>query len=310
MCGIVGYVGFRPAAPILLGGLERLEYRGYDSAGIAVLNGEGEVFVEKVAGKLDSLVSLARERLPEGHVGIAHTRWATHGKPTVSNAHPHLDCRGEVIVIHNGIVENYRSLKEKLLARGHKLASETDSEVIAHLVEERSAQNTHLEEAVREALVEVEGAYAILVTSVREPDKIVAARAGNAGGIVVGYSEGEMYLASDLSAIVPYTQRAVFLENGDLAAVGPWGARYFNKRGEGLDREPKRVSHAEVSVAKEGYKHFMLKEIMEQPRALTSALRGRLGFDPPEIFLEQFPFSQSDLAKIDRVVLVGMGTSL
>ena len=309
MCGIVGYVGFRQAVPILLGGLERLEYRGYDSAGIAVLDGRGKVSVEKVAGKPSSLVSTAKEKLPEGTVGIAHTRWATHGKPTISNAQPHLDCRGEIIVIHNGIVENYRNLKERLSAGGHHLASETDSEVIAHLVEERLAGANCLEEATREALAEIQGTYAILIASAREPDKIVAARSGNSG-VVVGYSEGEMYLASDLSAIVPYTQKVVYLENGDLAAVEASGARYFDKKGKRLDREPKQVSTGGMAVAKDGYKHFTLKEIMEQPQAITNVLRGRLGFDPPEIFLEQVPFSRRDLAKINRVVLMGMGTSL
>jgi len=310
MCGIVGYVGTRPAAPILFDGLARLEYRGYDSAGIAVLDGEGELFVEKAAGKLDALVASARGRVPEGHVGMAHTRWATHGRPTASNAHPHLDCSGDFLVIHNGIVENYRLLKDRLLSRGHTFSSETDSETIAHLIEENSANGGDLEKVVRNSLGEIEGAYSILIMSVREPEKIVAARVGNAGGIVVGYGEGEMYLASDLPAIMPYIRRAVYLENGDVAAISPSGARYFDQQGKELAREPQPISQSEVTVAKGGYKHFMLKEIMEQPQAVTNTLRGRLGFDPPEITLEQMPFSQHDLSKISRVVLVGMGTSL
>ncbi|MEE9248909.1 MAG: glutamine--fructose-6-phosphate transaminase (isomerizing) [Dehalococcoidia bacterium] len=310
MCGIVGYVGDRPAGPILFDALQRLEYRGYDSAGIAVLDGEGGVFLEKAAGRLSTLVKAAGDRMPQGTIGIAHTRWATHGKPTVTNAHPHVDCHGDYLVIHNGIVENYRSIKDALVARGHTLSSDTDTEIIAHLVEESSARGNGLEEAVRESLGAIEGAYSILVMSVSEPEKIVAARVGNAGGIVVGYGEGEMYLASDLPAIVPYTHKAVFLENGDLATIGPQGVRYFDRNGHGLDRQPILISYGDVAVAKGGYKHFMLKEIMEQSQAVTNTLRGRLSFDPPEISLEEVPFSQRELADIRRVVLVGMGTSL
>lgn len=310
MCGIVGYVGSRPAGPILFDALQRLEYRGYDSAGIAVLDGEGGVFLEKAAGRLSTLVKAAGDRVPQGTIGIAHTRWATHGKPTFANAHPHIDCHGDYLVIHNGIVENYRPIKDDLVARGHTFSSDTDTEIIAHLVEESSARGNGLEEAVRESLGAIEGAYSILVMSVSEPEKIVAARVGNAGGIVVGYGEGEMFLASDLPAIVPYTHKVAFLEKGDLATIGPQGAQYFDSNGRGLDRQPILISYGDVAVAKDGYKHFMLKEIMEQSQAVTNTLRGRLSFDPPEISLEEVPFSQRELADIRRVVLVGMGTSL
>ncbi|MFQ5933685.1 MAG: glutamine--fructose-6-phosphate transaminase (isomerizing) [Dehalococcoidia bacterium] len=310
MCGIVGYVGSKPAASVLFEGLRRLEYRGYDSSGIAVLNGEGEFFVEKAAGKLSSLISAVGDRVPDGRVGIGHTRWATHGKPTASNAHPHLDCHGEIAVIHNGIVENYRPLKKRLLGKGHVLTSDTDTEVIAHMVEEHCARGDGLQEAVGKSLSAMEGAYSLLVMSTREPDKIVAARVGNAGGIVVGYGEKEVYLASDLPAIAPYTNRAVFLENGDIVSVSPEGARYFNKGGEETARKPRPISHEEVAVAKGGYKHFMLKEIMEQSQAITNVLRERVTFDPPEIALQEMPFSNRDLAGVRRVVLVGMGTSL
>ena len=310
MCGIVGYVGNRPAPPILFSGLERLEYRGYDSAGIAVLDGGEQVVVEKTAGKLSALKSATEGKLPDGHVGIAHTRWATHGRPTDANAHPHSDCKGQIVVVHNGIVENYRDVKQRLVSNGHTLDSETDTEVIAHLIEEYSTNGTGLEEAVRKALGDIHGAYSILVISTQEPNKIVAARVGNAGGIVVGYGDNEMFLASDLPAIVPYTQNAVFLENGDLASADEAGVRYFSRDGEELTRQPKRISQGDVAVAKGEYKHFMLKEIMEQPETVTNALRGRVAFDPPEILLEQMPFSNSDLRSIKRVVLVGMGTSL
>ncbi len=310
MCGIVGYVGNGPASPILFSGLERLEYRGYDSAGIAVLDGGEQVVMEKAAGKLSALKAAIQGNLPDGHVGIAHTRWATHGRPTDANAHPHSDCKGQIVVVHNGIFENYRDLKQRLVSNGHVLDSETDTEVIVHLVEEYSTNGTSLEEAVRKALRDVQGAYSILVISTREPDRIVAARVGNAGGMVVGYGENEMFFASDLPAIAPYTQNAVFLENGDLASANETGVRYFSRDGEELTRQPKRIHLGEVTVGKGKYRHFMLKEIMEQPETVTNSLRGRVAFDPPQVLLEQIPFSSKDLQSVKRVVLIGMGTSL
>ncbi len=310
MCGIVGYVGTEPAAPILMDGLRRLEYRGYDSSGIAVLNGDGEFYVERAAGKLSALTSAVGDGTPIGTAGMGHTRWATHGKPTDLNAHPHLDCHREVAVIHNGIVENYQPVKQRLIDSGHSLLSETDTEVIAHLVEEHNRGGEPLEKAVAHALESLEGAFSILVMEVHNPGKIVAARVGNAGGIVVGYGDEAMYVASDLPAILPHTNRAVFLEAGDLASVEREDVRYFGSDGQTANRTPTPISRGDIEIAKSGYKHFMLKEIMEQPQAVTNALRGRISFDPPEISLEQMTFSTAELANIDRVVLVGMGTSL
>ena len=303
-------MGNRPAGPILFDALSRLEYRGYDSAGIAVIDGTGRAVVEKQAGKLGALVASVGTRVPEGSTGIGHTRWATHGKPTTQNAHPHSDCTGQFLVVHNGIIENYRALKEALIESGHKFTSETDSEVIAHLVEENRSAGIGLVEAVRKSLNVLEGAFSVAVTAADEPGKIIAARVGNGGGIVVGYGEGEMFLASDLPAISSYARAAVYLKNGELALVEPDGARYFDQNGAQLSRVPAPVTGGDMVFAKGGYKHFMLKEIMEQPESLTNLLRGRISFDPADILLPELSNAADMLAKTERVIIVGMGTSL
>ena len=310
MCGIVGYVGNRPAGPILFDALSRLEYRGYDSAGIAVIDGTGRAVVEKQAGKLGALVASVGDRVPEGRTGIGHTRWATHGKPTTQNAHPHSDCTGQFLVVHNGIIENYRALKEALIESGHKFTSETDSEVIAHLIEENRNAGLGLVEAVRKSLNVLEGAFSVAVTAADEPGKIIAARVGNGGGIVIGYGQGEMFLASDLPAISSYARAAVYLKNGELALVEPDGARYFDQNGAQLSRVPAPVTGGNMVFARGGYKHFMLKEIMEQPESLTNLLRGRISFDPADILLPELSDAADMLAKTERVIIVGMGTSL
>ena len=303
-------MGNRPAGPILFDALSRLEYRGYDSAGIAVIDGTGRAVVQKQAGKLGALVASVGARVPDGCTGIGHTRWATHGKPTTPNAHPHSDCTGQFLVVHNGIIENYRVLKERLIESGHKFTSETDSEVIAHLVEENRSAGIGLVEAVRKSLDLLEGAFSVAVTAADEPSKIIAARVGNGGGIVVGYGEGEMFLASDLPAISPYIRNAIYLKNGELALVEPCGSRYFDESGTQLARTPAPVSHGDVAFAKGGYKHFMLKEIMEQPESLTNLLRGHISFDPADILLPELADAAEMLAKTERVIIVGMGTSL
>ncbi|MBI4301665.1 MAG: glutamine--fructose-6-phosphate transaminase (isomerizing) [Chloroflexi bacterium] len=309
MCGVIGYVGQRTALPILLDGLQHLEYRGYDSAGIALLTEEGKFTIRKTMGKLSSLLAAVADN-PPGLTGIGHTRWATHGKPSAVNAHPHLDCKGEIAVIHNGIVENYMELKRELLAEGHTFVSETDTEVLPHLVERYLRYGDDLEGAVAKALGEIKGAHALMVMSRARPDRIIAARVGNAGGVIVGYGDGEMFLASDLPALLPYTQRVVFLANRELAAVTATGATYFNPQGKILGKNPQTVSYDPVAAAKGGYKHFMFKEIMEQAETVTDALRGRLAFSPPDILLEEIPFSEDKLRTINRVVLVACGTSL
>jgi glucosamine--fructose-6-phosphate aminotransferase (isomerizing) len=310
MCGIMGYVGSRPAGPILIDGLRRLEYRGYDSAGIAVLEANGGLSIHKRAGKLESLSRAIADKWPAGRQGIGHTRWATHGKPSDVNAHPHADCTGDVVVIHNGIVENYVALKAELAAAGHEFASETDTEVIPHFVEEQLKQGGDLVGALKRTIARLEGAHAIVVISRSEPGTLVAARVGNAGGIVVGYGGGESFLASDLPALLPHTRRVVFLEDGEVARVTDSAISYWGRDGQPIDKQPQEVPYDPISAAKGTYKHFMLKEIIEQPESILDTIRGRAQFDPPAVTLEDISLSQKQLAAIRRVVLVGMGTSL
>lgn len=309
MCGIIGYAGRREAAPVLLEGLANLENRGYDSAGIAVLSYGGSVAVRKASGKLESLVSSMNGSLPEGSVGVGHTRWATHGKASLSNAHPHLDCSGDVIVVHNGIVENYAELKQELIEQGHTFASETDSEVIPNLVGNYLRRGCTPEEAVRSAAMRLKGAQAVAVAFRQEPEKVMAFRVGNAGGIAVGYGEGEMLLASDLPAIIPHTQRVAFLSAGEMVSVTSNGAVYSTLDGTALSKAPQVLPYDPVSVAKNGYSHFILKEIQEQPQAAIATLRGRVSFDPWDVDLDGINLTDDDLRSIDRVIFVAMGTS-
>jgi len=309
LCGIIGYVGPRQAGPLLLEGLRRLEYRGYDSAGIAVMNGSGVPSLVKSVGKLESLAACLDGCFPEGTIGIGHTRWATHGRPSDTNAHPHCDCDSDVIVIHNGIVENYLPLRQRLREQGHTFRSDTDTEVIPHLIESELAQGQSLVDAVRRTISQIDGAHALLVMSACQPDTVVAARIGNAGGVVVGYGDGEMFLSSDLPALLPHTNRMVFLTNGDVAAVTSQGATYWANDGPPEQRTPQSMPFDPMAAAKGGYKHFMLKEIMEQPEAVLDTVRGRIQFDPLGLQLEDMPPPRR-LRRIERVVLVAMGTSL
>jgi glucosamine--fructose-6-phosphate aminotransferase (isomerizing) len=309
LCGIIGYTGSREATPILLDGLARLEYRGYDSAGIAVVATNGTVAVRKAAGKLNSLVLSLNGALPPGKVGVGHTRWATHGAPSEANSHPHQDCLGRVVVVHNGIVENYLELKRELIEQGHTFSSETDSEVIPHLIESFLAQGLSTEEATRQAALRLAGAHAAVVIYSGEPEKLLAFRIGNAGGIVVGYGESEMLLASDLPAIIPHTQRVAFLSAGEMVSLTPTSVYYTSLQGPAIEKNPQVVPYDPVSVAKGGYKHFMLKEITEQPQATISTLRGRVSFDPWDVSLEDVHFTESDIQGINRVIFTAMGTS-
>ncbi len=310
MCGIVGYVGARPAGPILFDALRRLEYRGYDSSGIAVINDTGNAIVERSAGKLSALIERVGNRMPEGSTGLGHTRWATHGSATSRNAHPHSDCSDKYLVVHNGIIENYRELKQRLTDSGHRFTSDTDSEVIAHLVEENRALGLGLREAVAGSLHQLDGAFSIAVVASEEPGRIIAGRVGNGGGIVVGYGKGEMFLASDLPAISPYARKAVYLKTGELTEMDASGARYFDQAGKPVARAPVHVVAGDIAFAKGGYKHFMLKEIMEQPESVTNLLRGRINFDPPDILLPELDGLGERMRDIRRVIMVGMGTSL
>jgi glucosamine--fructose-6-phosphate aminotransferase (isomerizing) len=309
MCGIVGYIGTRQASPIVLEGLRRLEYRGYDSAGLAVLQ-EGRVALRRSVGKIENLAALLAEQPIYGHVGMGHTRWATHGGVTEANAHPHTDCKGEIVVIQNGIVENYRELKDVLLGEGHVFRSQTDTEVIVHLVEKYRNETGDLITAVRLALAQLKGSSAVVILSALEPRQLIAARLGNAGGIVVGHGQGEMFVASDMPAILDHTQRISFVENREMAVVTDSGARFFDLDGRPLEKEIVTIPWDPVSVAKEGYKHFMLKEISEQARSVTDVIRGRLDLDAARVELEGLrSFSTESLRSVRRIYAVACGTA-
>ena len=309
MCGIIGYTGNKEATPILLKGLSQLEYRGYDSSGIAVSDGEAGVSVRKASGKLESLVSNISHDYPSGNLGIGHTRWATHGKNTENNAHPHGDCTGNILVVHNGIVENHAALKDELNKNGHTFVSETDSEVIPHLIEAILKSGYTLEEATLMAARQLEGSQAIVVMSKSEPEKLLAFRIGNAGGITIGYGEDEVVIASDITAIIPHTKKVNFLSDGEMVSTTPSNTKFFTLNGEEFKKTPQTMSYDPVSIARGGFKHFMLKEIHEQPESIISTLRGRVIFGSSDILLEEIPLDKKTLRDINRVVLVAMGTS-
>lgn len=308
MCGIVGYVGPRKATPIIVEGLSRVEYRGYDSAGLAVMQ-DGRIEVRRDVGKLANLERMLAESPVRGNIGIGHTRWATHGAPCPRNAHPHVDCRGEVVVIHNGIVENFLSLRQELTAEGHRFISETDTETIPHLVERYLAESGDLEGAVRCSLHRIRGAHAIVVMSSREPDKIVAARLGNAGGVVVGVGEGEMFVASDVLAILEYTRQMIFLEDRQMAVATQEGVRFTTLDGQPVTKEVYTVPWDPISAAKGEYKHFMQKEIYEQARSVTDTIRGRVDFEVGQVRLDELNLSPEEAQAIERMFIVACGTS-
>ncbi len=301
MCGIVGYVGMREATPILLGGLKRLEYRGYDSAGVAVSNG-GPVHLIRCQGKLVALEKLLAEQRPAGAVGIGHTRWATHGRPSDENAHPHK--AGPISLVHNGIVENHVELRARLVASGRKFSSQTDTEVLAHLVDEAVQSGAaSLGDAVRAALQQVEGAYAVAVVSDRHPGAVVGAK--KASPLVVGLGQGECFLASDAAALLEHTRDMVFLEDGDVVELNGGGVRITDLWGHCVQRKPRTVTWNAAQAEKAGYPHFMLKEIHEQPRAVTDTLRGRLLPDTHEVVLDDAGITETPA----RLVIVACGTS-
>ncbi|MDQ3689341.1 MAG: glutamine--fructose-6-phosphate transaminase (isomerizing) [Chloroflexota bacterium] len=304
MCGIVGYVGPRDAAPILLEGLRRLEYRGYDSAGIAILTDAGEVFIEKKAGKLTNLTDHLNGDAPSGHPGIGHTRWATHGLPNDTNAHPHTDCSGKLALIHNGIIENYAQIKDRLTAEGHRFTSETDTEVLAHLIETKYRGD--LVEAVRGALNEVRGAYAIGVMHTDHPDRIVGARMNVP--LIVGLGDGEGFLASDVPAILEHTKNVIILHEGDVADVTPSGTRIWSLDGTELRRDVTEIHWNIDAAEKGGFAHFTLKEIYEQPHAIQECLRGRVD-TAGNVTLHELGAMDAKLREIDSIYLVGCGTA-
>ncbi len=308
MCGIVGYIGPRDATPIILNGLKRLEYRGYDSAGIAVLH-NGGIEVRRDAGKLKNLLNMVNDSPLTGNLGIGHTRWATHGEPNARNAHPHMGSTGDVVLVHNGIVENYIELRNELIAEGIKFKSDTDSEIIVHLVESYLSTGVSLEDAARSALGHLRGHHGIVIASSKEPDKIVAARIGNAGGIVIGFGEDEMYIASDMPAILEHTREVVFLESEQIATITTKGVEVFTLEGESVEYEIDSVSWDPISAEKGEFRHFMQKEIHEQIRSLTDTISGRVDFETGKIHLPQLNLTKEFANQIERIIIVACGTA-
>jgi glutamine---fructose-6-phosphate transaminase (isomerizing) len=305
MCGIVGYVGTRVATPLLVEGLKRLEYRGYDSAGIAIMNGKG-VETRKAAGKISQLESVVQASPVQGTLGIAHTRWATHGAPTTCNAHPHHSCDDAIALVHNGIIENASSLRKLLEDRGHAFRSETDTEVLAHLIEEHFDGN--LEAAVIEALRLVEGTYGIAVVSSRDPNKIVAARKGSP--LLIGLGDGEHFVASDVSAILAHTRQVIYLDDGDVAVLCRDGYRILDvKEASQIDRQVSRVDWDLDMIERGGFAHFMLKEIFEQPESVQNTMRGRLLPEEGTAKLGGLNLTEEDLLQFDNIVITACGTS-
>ncbi len=307
MCGIVGYVGHKPVVPLILEGLRRLEYRGYDSAGVAVCGDDG-LQVRRAEGKLRNLEEAVRLDPIAGRYGLGHTRWATHGRPTEENAHPHRDCTGEVVVVHNGIIENYLALKKQLISEGHRFVTETDTEVVAHLVEKNfSAGAKSLEDAVRGSVRELTGIYALVFLSKRDPDTIVAVR--NGPPVVIGLGQDEFFVASDVPAILFHTREMFFLQDNDIAVLTPRGVQVSDFDGRPQTRTVQHITWDPIMAEKGGYKHFMLKEIFEQPRAVRDTALGRVSQDRAQVFLEQMEISEKDFKSFEHVKIVACGTS-
>jgi glucosamine--fructose-6-phosphate aminotransferase (isomerizing) len=314
MCGIVGYVGPKKVVPVIIEGLRRLEYRGYDSAGIAVGSPSTSTLdVRRAKGKLGNLEEVLREQPLTGTFGIGHTRWATHGRPTEENAHPHRDCTGRIVVVHNGIVENYLALKHELIAQGHKFVTETDTEIIAHLIEqvqndaEAAGAPILLEVAVRRAVKHLTGAFALGILSAAEPDKIVAARSGPP--VVIGVGEGESFVASDVPGILHHTRNIYFLADGDMAILTLAGVALTDFDGNPIERAITRIQWDPVQAEKGGYKHFMLKEIWEQPRAITDTTLGRVSLDSGKVYLGEMKLTDDELASAQSISIAACGTS-
>lgn len=308
MCGIVGYIGPQDATPIILNGLKRLEYRGYDSAGLAVLS-NGQIEVRRDVGKLSRLETLLTEAPVKGHVGIGHTRWATHGEPSARNAHPHLGMTGNVVVVHNGIVENFLVLRSELKEEGVVFQSETDTEVIVHLVERYLSHDTSLAEAAQKAFNHLKGAHAIVLFSSKEPDKIIAARIGNAGGVAVGIGDGEMYIASDLPPILEHTRKVIFLESRQMAIVTRQGVNIQTMEGKPVHSEVHIVPWDPISAEKGEFRHFMHKEIHEQVRSLTDTIAGRVELDQSRIRLPELNLSPEQASRIEKIFITACGTA-
>jgi glucosamine--fructose-6-phosphate aminotransferase (isomerizing) len=306
MCGIVGYIGPKKVVPVIIEGLRKLEYRGYDSAGIAVVNGTGKIEIRRAPGKLKNLEEVLKESPIEGTYGIGHTRWATHGRPTEENAHPHRDCTGQYVVVHNGIIENYLELKEKLQREGHKFLTETDTEIVAHLVE-KYAKDLPFEEAVRKTLKELRGIYSLVFLSAKDPQKLIAARIGPPS--VIGLGDGEYFVASDIPALLEHTRKIFFLADGDVAVLSRDGVRVTDLDGKPVDRPAHQVTWDPIMAEKGGYKHFMQKEIFEQPRAVRDTMLGRISQDTGKVFLDEMAITEKAFREFQNVRIVACGTS-
>jgi glucosamine--fructose-6-phosphate aminotransferase (isomerizing) len=307
VCGIVGYIGPKKVVPLILDGLKRLEYRGYDSAGIAVVGQNGKLEIRRASGKLRNLEETIRLSPIDGEYGIGHTRWATHGRPTEENAHPHRDCTGEIVVVHNGIIENYLELKHQLEREGHKFLTETDTEVIAHLIEKHSQPGVKLEEAVLKTVHQLTGVYAIAIVSARDPNKIVAVRWGPPA--VIGLGQNEYFVASDIPAVLHHTRDVFFLADGDIAILTPQGVRLLDFEGKAIERPVQHVTWDPIMAEKGGFKHFMQKEIFEQPRAVRDTLLGRISLDSGRVFLDAMDITEKEFQSFSRVKIVACGTS-
>src|SRR3954452_23931480 len=305
MCGIIGYIGSKDVVPVLIDGLRRLEYRGYDSAGVAVVR-DGSVNLRRSAGKLSNLEDAIDSDPISGDYGVGHTRWATHGRPTEENAHPHRDCTGKIVVVHNGIIENYLDLKHELQAQGHRFVTETDTEIVAHLVE-REMKHDGLDNAIRRALMHMRGLFALVLISADDPEKIVAVRKGPP--IVVGLGDGEFFVASDIPAILSHTRDVVFLGDEEMAIITRTGVQFTDFFGRPVSKATQRVLWDPIMAEKAGYKHFMLKEIFEQPTAARETILGRVSQDTGRVFLEEVKISEKELASVDRVTMLACGTS-
>jgi glucosamine--fructose-6-phosphate aminotransferase (isomerizing) len=313
MCGIIGYVGHRKPVPIILDGLRRLEYRGYDSAGLAVVDDNEVLTVRRAEGKLHNLEEAVRLNPVDGWYGIGHTRWATHGRPTEENAHPHRDCTGRLVVVHNGIVENYLALKQELIGQGHKFVTETDTEIIAHLIEQernaaaRAGKPILLEDAVRRSVKRLTGAFAISVLSADEPNKIVAAR--NGPPVIIGVGDGEYFVASDVPGILHHTRDLYFLADGDMAVLTKAGVALTDFDGNPIERPLQRILWDPIQAEKGGYKHFMLKEIFEQARAIRDTTLGRISLDTGKVFLDEMKIPDETFRKARNIHIAACGTS-
>src|SRR5574341_1461176 len=309
MCGIVGYVGNKPVVPLIIDGLRKLEYRGYDSAGIAVVNGGHELEIRRAEGKLRNLESALQQHPISGTYGIGHTRWATHGRPTEENAHPHRDCRGRVVVVHNGIIENYLQLKTELREKDHQFVTETDTEVVAHLIEENLKQGSDFETAVRQAVQRLTGIFALSIICADYPDTIISARQGPP--VVMGLGDGEFFVASDVPAILEHTRDVFFLADGEIAVMTRNGIRVTDFNGKEIQPEQQRITWDPIQVEKGGFKHFMLKEIYEQPRAVRETVEGRISHATGRVFLDEMRnITEAEFKRFNSIKIAACGTSL